>query len=339
MGDMEPRRSTAPTTTSEDAEVESLVELAGRDRFAPLRWLERFHEGVSLSVRSDQVRGALRSSASTRVLRDGDDVLGGLVWRAVPDLADHFDMPVTEVVAVLVDPEGDRHAVVAELLGALRTELASGGTGFVILRLEADDVAGLAGATDAGFRLISTSLTLINDLERRHLNPPYEAPGMSIHRFDDGPLPDEMHSTLRSAPTPLVDDHYHADPRLDDRRCDALYDRKRERVLAGVGADVMVYREVEGTVTGFGTFKRATDVEPYGIALLDGSFGYRPPGAPPGHGTAAAEFMCNEQLLDNRFVEWDTQATNYVMVNMLMGRRSIRLVRSSYMLHCWTDGS
>ena len=99
----------------------------------------------------------------------------------------------------------------------------------------------------------------------------------------------------------------------------------------------MVYRVFEGTITGFGTFQRATDVEPYGIALLDSGFGYRPPGAPAGHGGAAAEFMCNESLLDNRFVEWDTQATNFPMVNMLIGRPSVRLVRSSYVLHRWTD--
>lgn len=330
---MESRGSTA----SEAAADGRLIDLATRDAFAPLRWLDRFSDGVSGSVRSDQVREALGSTARTRVLLDGDDLLGGVVWRAVPDLAEHFDMPVHEVVAVLVDPDGDRRAAAADLLGALRSDLAGDAPGFVLLRLEADDVAGLAGATDAGFRLVETSLTLVNDLERRHLNPPYEAPGMKTHRFADGPLPEEMRSLLRAAPSPLVDDHYHADPRLDDARCDALYDRKRERVLDGIGADVMVYREVDGTVTGFGTFKRAVELEPYGISLLDGAFGYRPPGAPPGHGTAAAEFMCNEPFLDNRFVEWDTQATNYPNLNMLLGRRSVRIVRSSYVLHCWTD--
>ena len=337
MSEMKPTQPTQPATAEDNAARESLIELAGNDGFAPMRWLDRFSKEVSLSVRSDQVREAIRSGSRTLVVREGRDVLGGIVWRAVPDLAEHFDVPVHEVVAVLADPAADRHPVVADLLGALRSEPAGDSGGFVMLRIEADDVAGLAGATDAGFRLLSTSFSLVNDLERRHLNPAYDAPGMSIHRFADGPLPDGMYSVLRSAPTPLVDDHYHADPRLDNKRCDALYDRKRERVLAGIGADVMVYREIEGTITGFGTFKRATDVEPYGIALLDGSFGYRPPGAPAGHGGAAAAFMCNESLLDNRFVEWDTQATNYGMVNMLTGRPSIRLVRSSYILRCWTD--
>jgi hypothetical protein len=335
---MKPRRSTGPATAGDDATLEGLVDLAGRDPFAPMRWLDRFEDHVSSRVRTDQVREALRSAPPPLVLRDGGDVLGGLIWREVPDLTEHFDLPVSEVVAVLVEPGADRRPVVAELLGALREERAGDG-GFVMLRMEADDVAGVAGATESGSTLISTSLGLVNDLERRHLNPPYEAPGMRLHRFADGPLPDDVYSVLRSAPTPLVDDHYHADPRLDDERCDALYDRKRERVIEGIGADVMVYRLVEGTITGFGTFRRNTDVEPYGIALLDSGFGYRPPGAPPGHGIAAAEFMCNESMLDNRFVEWDTQATNYGMVNMLAGRRSIRLVRSSYVLHCWTDGS
>lgn len=321
---------------ADDQAEERLIELAGNDPFAALRWLDRFSPEVSRRVRSDQVRAAL-ATARTLVVREARDVLGGLLWRPVPDLADHFDVPVHEVVAILADPSADRQRVVADLLAALRSELDGDRGGFVTLRIEADDIAGLAGATESGFRLLSTSLSLVNDLERRHKNPPYEAPGMRIHRFDDGPLPEEVHSLLRSAPSPLVDDHYHADPRLDNARCDALYDRKRERVIEGVGADVMVYRVFEGTITGFGTFQRATDVEPYGIALLDSGFGYRPPGAPAGHGGAAAEFMCNESLLDNRFVEWDTQATNFPMVNMLIGRPSVRLVRSSYVLHRWTD--
>jgi hypothetical protein len=48
--------------------------------------------------------------------------------------------------------------------------------------------------------------------------------------------------------------------------------------------------------------------------------------------------MCNEPLLeDARLVQWDTQATNLPMVNMLTGRPSIRFCRASYMLHSWTD--
>ncbi|MFN8050323.1 MAG: hypothetical protein U0Q22_02705 [Acidimicrobiales bacterium] len=335
---MKSTRSTPQVEPGDDAGA-GLVELAGLDPFAPLRWLDRFQAEVSGRVRADQVEAAVASTARSLVVRDGADVVGGLVWRAVPDLAEHFDVPVHEVAALLVRPGADRGSVVGALLDAMRDELAATASGLVMLRVEADDVAGLTAATDTGFRNRSTMLTLVNDLERRHLNPPYEAPGMSLHRFKDGPLPESTYAALRAAPSTLVDDHYHADPRLDDARCDALYDRKRARVIEGIGADVMVYREVEGTITGFGTFQRSTDVAPYGIGLMNGSFGYRPPGAPPGHGKAAAEFMCNETLLDNRFVEWDTQATNYGMVNMLIGRPSIRLVRSSHVLHCWTDES
>ncbi|MEZ4655918.1 MAG: hypothetical protein R3E12_20615 [Candidatus Eisenbacteria bacterium] len=333
---MKPTQPTQPLAATDTAAKQSLIEMAGVDAFAPMRWLDRFGAEVSVRHRSDQIREALRSAPRPLVVREGGEALGGLIWREVPDLAEHFDVPVREAVAVLVKPGVDRRPVVADLLGALTSE-GAGNEGLVMLRIEADDRAGLAGATDSGFRLFETSLSFVNDLERRHLNPPYDATGMRVHCFDDGPVPDKMRSVLSSAPTRVVDDHYHADPRLDDERCDALYDRLRDRVIQGVGADVLVYHEIDGVITGFGTFKRAADLAPYDIALLDGSIGFQFPGAPPGQSSASAAFMCNEPLLENRFVEWGTQATNYRMVNMLAGRRSIRLCRTSYMLHCWTD--
>lgn len=330
---------TEPDPSSRGDIDQRVIDLAETDRFAPLRWLDRFRDQVSLRLRSDQVREALRSGARPLIVTEGDDIAGCLIWRPVPDLADHFDLPVHEVVALLVDPQADRQTVATELLQALRSELG-GGPGFAMLRLEVDDIAGLAAGAQTGFRLLETSLVMVNDLERRHLNPPYnpEGMGMGIHRFADGPLPEELHAALRAAPAPIVDDHYHADPRLDDARCDAIYDRRRDQVLDGVRADVLVYRKIDGVYSGFGTFKRDTAVEPHGIALLNDSIGYALPNSPRGHNSAAAEFMCNEPLLeDSRFVQWDTQLTNYPMVNMLAGRRSIRLCRASHMLHCWID--
>ena len=327
-------QGTRGTTAGRDAD--RLVSLAEADSFAPLRWLDRFGDAVSSRHRSRALLESLSSCPSPLEVRRGDDTSGVLVWRAVPDLAEHFGVPVHEVVALLVDPGAERRAVVDELLGALKSELA-GGQGFVMLRIEADDRAAMAGATAAGFRLCETSLTFVNDLERRQLNPPYDATGMRVHRFADGPVPDRLQAVFGSAPTRLVDDHYHADHRLDDERCDALYDRVRDRVIRGVGADVVVYHEADGQVTGFGTFRRAVELEPFGVALLDRSIGFQFPGAPAGQSNASAAFMCNEVLLDNRFCEWTTQATNFRMVNMLGGHRSVRLVRSSHVLHGWID--
>lgn len=333
---MTPTSATPPPAAADD--LDALLALAAIDGFAPLRWLDRFREQISTDVRTDQVRDALGSGPAPLVVRTGGAVRGGLLWRPLPDLAEIFDVPVHEVVAVLVDPSADRRSIVGSLLGALRNELA-GGRGLVLLRLEVDDVEALAGATGSGFTVRETSLTLFNDLERRHLNPPYDPSGMKLHRFADGPLPGELQDLLRSAAAPIVDDHYHADPRLDDARCTAIYDRRRDQVIDGVRADVAVYREIDGVYYGFGTFKRDPAVAPYGITLLNDSFGYRPPGAPAGHNRNAAEFMCNEPLLDGaRFVQWDTQATNLPMVNMLLGRPSIKLCRVSHMLHGWIDG-
>lgn len=319
-----------------DRDSEMLATLACSAPFAPLRWLDRFAESVSIRHRSDHVAAALRSDPSPLTLRDGDDLVGALLWRGIPDLEDHFDVSVHEVTSLLVAPDADRQVVIAALLDGLR-EVTNGDHGFVMLRIEADDIVGLCAATRAGFELRETSLSFVNDLERRHLNLPYDPSGMQVHRFDDGPLPDALRSIFRAFPTRLVGDHYHADPRLDPLRCDALYDRLRDRVVDGIGADVLVYHEDDGDVTGFGTFKRAADVEPYGVSLLNGAIGFQRPGAPRGQSNTSASFMCGENLLNNRLIEWGTQATNFRMVNMLGGHRSVRLCRASHVLHCWND--
>lgn len=327
---------TSPPLLPGSAE-ERLLALAAVDGFDPLRWLDRYRDRVSVDVRADQIREGLRSGPPPLLATSGEDLRGALLWRPLPDLVEIFDIPVHEVVAVLVDPAENRAAVVGDLLRALRDELA-GPPGLVMLRLEVDDVEALAAATGTGFTVRETSITLMNDLERAHFNPPYDPTGMKIHRFADGPLPQALYDLLRSARSPIVDDHYHADPRLDDERCTAIYDRRRDQVIEGIRADVAVYREIDDVYYGFGTFKQDPAVAPYGLTLVNDSFGYRPPGAPPGHNRNAAEFMCNEPLLEgNRFVQWDTQATNLPMVNMLLGRPSIRPCRISHMLHCWTD--
>jgi hypothetical protein len=324
-----------PPVASDDA-AESVLELAARDPFRPRRWLDRYSDQLSLVLRSEQVGAVLRDGPPPLVASDGGDVAGALVWRPIPDLADFFEVPVHEVFALLVEPEADRRAVAASLLGALRGELG-GGRGLVMFRIEADDVAGLGGATDAGFRVLETSIAFVNDYERRHLNPPYDPAGMGIHSFDDGPLPDEMHAALSRAPTGIVNDHYHADPRLDDARCDALYDRMRDRVLQGIGADVLIYRRFDGIYHGYGTFKRATGVAAHGITLLDGALGYKLPGPSVGPIGATGNYICNVPLLDSRLLQWDTQLTNYAVTNMLLGPRSLKLAHATHMLHCWTD--
>ena len=79
------------------------------------------------------------------------------------------------------------------------------------------------------------------------------------------------------------------------------------------------------------------DLDPFGVSIVGSSFGFRVEGAPPGNLTAVAEHVCNRPIVDNRLLEWSTQATNYSMVNMLCRQPSIRLCRTTQVLHRWTD--
>ncbi|MEZ5138982.1 MAG: hypothetical protein R2711_09530 [Acidimicrobiales bacterium] len=315
--------------------VDDVLGLADRDPHAPLRPLARFGHDIARAHRVDHLAAALGAGAETLAVRDGGDLVGAVVHRSVPDLTEHFEQPVHEVVALLSEPDGDRRRLAHVGLDALRDLLAV--PTLVLLRLEGDDLEAAAGASAVGYRLRETSLSFVNDLARRDLNPPRSDADVRVHRFADGPLPDEVRAAVRRGRTSFVDDHYHADPRLDRARCDDLYDRVRDRVVEGIGADVLVSRHLDGHMVGFGTWRRARELEPYGVAMVDNAFGFRLPGAPAGNLSEVGAYVCDEPLLENRLLEWSTQATNYPMVNMLCRRPSIRLCRTTQVLHGWSD--
>lgn len=323
-------------------DVQAVLALAARPQLAPLRYLRLFGHDIGGQEQHDRVARALKGDGTHLVLETDGRVAAQASIAEVRDLTDHFDVPFHEVGPVLVDPRSPvPRALAAQLLlEALVDSVAGTPPGVVMLRLESDDGDGLLGAEEAGFRIRETSLTYVNDLERRHRNGPVDlGDTIRVHRFaDGGPLEREFIDRVKGDASRVAMDHYHADPRLPDAACDALYERLLERLLHGVGSDVLIMRIHEGEPAGMGTWRHWSEAEPYGVSMAGSSFGFRIGSAPPGLLNEVTDYVCNESITGNRLLEWSTQAANLPMANMIARPNSIRLCRTSHVLHRWTDG-
>jgi hypothetical protein len=322
------------------ADAEPLRELAHKSPWAPLRYLSMFGHEVAGEVLADQVAVATEGPGVhlTTTAPGSPSVEAQVSVVPVPDLEAHFGMPFHEAGTLLSRAEGTdrREAVEAMLDRALSRLDAPGAPGVVMCRVEADDVQGLLGAEAAGFRVLETTVTFVNDLLRADRNPAPPDVEVRVVRPGTDPVDPELFGPLRGQPSQVSDSHYHRDPRLPDDRCDALYERLFERALDGVGADVVVMRMHESRIASLGSWRHWGELEPYGVSMAGSAFGFRASWAPPGN-QAVVSRVTGEPITGNRLLEWSTQASNLPMVNMICRQPSMRLCRTSYVLHCWTD--
>ncbi|WP_426574203.1 hypothetical protein [Aquihabitans sp. McL0605] len=327
------------TRTATDQDLDEIEALARADDFAPLRYLAMFGSPVG---------GELAALAAQRVQRSGHLVVTGATAitgaagvAEVPYLAEHFGVPFRHIGPVVTaDPEpGLRAPIVSELLAEIVAEPDGGVPRLDVLRVEADDLGCYHAAIANGFLPYETTLTWVNDLERVHLNPPKTSwPDIEVMRIgiDEAPSEDAL-AGLRGGGALIAGDHYHNDPRLDSARAASLYERWLDRGLKGDGSDVAVLRYHEGALIGIGLWTKWRDLEPFGVSMVGNGFGFRAGWAPPGTTQDFSSIVCNRPLLDNRLLEWSTQATNYPMANMISREPSIRLCRTSHVLHRWSD--
>lgn len=318
-------------------DLAQVTSLAARSPYAPLRYMRLFGFDVANQELEDRVVTELGTAGAHLVAERDGEVVGAVTCSEVVDLSTHFSVPVFEIGAVLGGESTEVRAEVSgALLDGLRERVADAGTAMVMLRVETDDAACLGAAEDVGFRVMETSLTWVNDLERRHLNEPVSG-GHVVEVIElRGGDTAKLAPLAVGADSVMRLDHYHVDPRLPDDLCDSLYRRRFERAMAGVLADVAVVSYQDGEVAGAGFWRRWTELERYGIEMAGAGYGFRVPGMAPGTTEAFTSLVCNEPICGNRFLEWTTQATNFPQVNMTARQRSIRLVRSSHVLHLWT---
>ncbi len=314
--------------------------LAGASPFPALRYLALFgYPDAAIQEQRDRVQMLLSRDDGVHLVIDGEDAATAQVSIVpVDDLSDHFGMPFHDVGPVLnaPGPSAERLARARLILSAAIDSIADG---VLVLRVEGDDRATLLAAEAVGFRVMETTLTFVNDLARSDRNLDTDAADVTLHRLGvDPPLPHDVFDQVRVGAGQLTEDHYHADPRLADWLCDDLYRRLFDRGLQGVGSDALVLRWHQGIVIGLGLWRHWDHLEPYGVSIAGSGFGFRAQQLPSGTGSGLTAFVCNNQVTGNRLLEWSTQATNLPMVNMINTQRSIRLCRTSYVLHRWSDG-
>lgn len=124
------------------------------------------------------------------------------------------------------------------------------GAQLLILRCLADDLAATHALERAGALLMSTVVTFARTLVGAAL--PSEARHVEIRpaeQFDADRTADIARRAFSGYP-----DHYHADPRLDERRCDEVYAAWAWRSCREPGvADHVIVAVVDGVVQGFCT--------------------------------------------------------------------------------------
>lgn len=325
---------------SEDGDLERLTRFAEADPFAPLAYLALFGHPIGGDRQRDAIEAAHRAGQVLVIEGAGRATVGAIATVPNPYLSSHFGVPISHLGTLLVDPAVDRTTRTEITAEALAAAAPTGSAELQVLRVEAGDLATLGAATVGGFCLLETTLTWVNDLERIHLNIPGRSwPDIEVIRLGLDELPAETQlAGLRGGGALIRGDHYHSDPRLDPDRADRLYERWLDRGLRGDGSDVAILGHHEGALDSIGLWRRWRELEPYGVSMLGNGFGFRASWAPPGATRNFSAVVCNLPLLDNRLLEWSTQATNSTMANMISREASIRLCRTSYVLHRWSDG-
>ncbi|MFN7150749.1 MAG: hypothetical protein ACK4V6_14890 [Microthrixaceae bacterium] len=322
------------------ADREMVSSLAESGAYAAMRHLALFGHEIAGAEQRDRVLERFGGASVELVVADGAPT-GYLAAWEVMDLSDHFGVGVMEVGPLITggDDRVGRRGVARALARALVDRVRTDEPVMLMWRIESDDLAALHSAEDVGFRCMETSLSWVNDLQRSHLNDPVSTEGLVLLDLTDGAAQSsDFFEPLRAGARMVMTlDHYHADPRLPDDLCDALYERRFERALRGEGADVAVIRLVDGEVFGAGFWRAERKLERYGVELAGSGYGFRVPGRAAGMSEGFTSFVCNNSLTGNRLMDWTTQATNFPQVNMTSRQRSIRMVRSSYMLHGWVE--
>lgn len=127
--------------------------------------------------------------------------------------------------------------------------------------------------------------------------------------------------------------HYHADPRLDRRKCDEAYRSWAERsCVPGSAADKVLVAEYSGQIAGFGTLRQNSPIEVEGLL-----FGVAP--EYQGRGVCGALMISSLQWSLSQGAERmiiSTQVTN-VSMQKVWCRVGFEPSHSFYTFHRWFD--
>jgi ribosomal protein S18 acetylase RimI-like enzyme len=182
----------------------------------------------------------------------------------------------------------------------------------------------------AGFLLMDTLVYYARDLRRGEAAE--EEEGSLVRPFRPG----EEEAVRRVAADAFRGyvSHYHADPRLDPRKCDEVYPDWAFRTCVRGAADQVLVAESEGAVAGFASIRRNSPDE--ADVLL---FAVDP--AHQGRGIARALLLKTMEWCRSRRVSrllYSTQITNQPAQKLLV-RIGFEPAHAFYTFHKWFDGA
>jgi hypothetical protein len=329
-----------PATEADRASIERL---SASHLYSRFRGYDRL--GFDLAG-PETTRGALACltpPALGVVAEDGDQVVGFLGVRPNEFETEVLGVGVGRATEPLADGDGQGRAAVVHALarGALEAWSHRGGS-LLIVRVDADDQAGLVGCQQSGFVVLEGSTTYLNDHDlgpaHRHPDNPFSVTTYTHEQLDALAAIDI--SLLEAWTSKAYErDHFHADPRLDTAAADALYVRWLHHVFAGEWAEWVAVAWRDGEAVGYLSWNRAPELlTRYGLDVLMPSLGAAV--APQGTGSLGetTRVAATTRPLGARFMEWTTQLGNIGVHRVFARQASLNLFSTSFTMHGWTDG-
>lgn len=197
----------------------------------------------------------------------------------------------------------------------------------LIARCRTDDLSAMQQAEAEGFFVTDTLVYYTFDRARKRI--PQATAGCSVRAFLSADTDDVRQ--VAAAAFKGYRGHYHADPRLDRRKCDEAYASWAERsCVPGLAADTVLVAECNGQIAGFGTLRANSPAEAEGLLFAV---------APEHHGHG----ICGSLMIAS--LEWSrargtnrmvisTQVTNIAMQKVWC-RIGFEPSHSFYTLHRW----
>lgn len=310
--------------------------VVGSHEFAP----ERHYRYLGLDP------APLAAQRATESLRRSDDLLttaaGGDRTAALGLRSHGFETEVLGVATYrattpFVDPRADRYQACADAYRSALDRIRTTGGGLIIARIDSSDIAALAGAQEAGFRVYDAGTVWMT---RRQPDLSVVPPDETVVRVLDR---SELASVDRASTDEIVDQagrrfrssHFHTDPRIPVERADRLYREWAEGTLRGGWSDIVVTVWRADEIVGFlGFSAHQIDGVDEPVTIMTDSFGMTREDA--GRGVGTAMFRTATRELRAEVIEFGTQLRSD-LVPMFARSGIFTAVGSYYTLHGWTE--
>jgi len=323
-----------------EADRPSIERLALAHPYSRFRGYDRLGFDVAGPETTLASLACLEEGSAAVVAVDGSEVIGFQGIRPNAFETEVLGVGVGRSTEPLAEVDGAGRAQLVGLLGrgALDAWGELGGD-LAILRVDADDQAGLAGSQTAGFTVLEGSTTYLNDndLGPEHRHPPTPFTTTTYTEAECDALASVDLSLLEAWTSKAYErDHFHADPRIDPAGADALYVTWLHNVFALDWADWVVVAWRDGEAVGYLSWNLTPAfLDRYGLDVLTPSLGCAV--APQGTGSLGetTKVAATTRPLGVRFQEWTTQMGNIGVHKVFNRQASMSLFATSFTLHGW----